>query len=177
MLIKQDMEVSFLIELYQSTEGDPSVQKSMFEAGAAIGLAKEEAGKVAEEIIGRGWAEVKTLSGGIGITAEGIEAARQHGATPATTAGAKIGNAPIIDEQDRQIVVQLLDETKSAISATKTDFDQIEEMVIDIKTIEVQLLSPHPKTAVIKAVLGGMESTLTKAGIREIAQRIEQMIG
>lgn len=177
MPISQDTEVSFLVELCQCTEGDPSVQKSMFDIGAAIGLPKEESGKVAEEIIGRGWAEVKTLSGGIAITAEGVEEARQNGAAPTAAAGTKIGNGPVLDEQDRQTVEQLINDARFAISNAKTDFNQIEEMVIDLKTLEVQLLSPRPKTAVIKAVLSGMGSTLATAGIDEIAQRIEQMIG
>ena len=177
MPISQDTEISFLIELYQMTDGDTSVQKSMFEIGEAIGLPKEEAGKLAEEVIGRGWAEVKTLSGGIGITAEGIDAARLHGISGTGSAGARLGTGPTLNEQDRQIVEQLLDVTRSAVAAAKSNYDHIEEMVTDIKTIEVQLLSPRPKTAVVKAVLDGMCATLSGMGSKEIAERIEQLIG
>jgi hypothetical protein len=176
MSIAPETEVSFLLELYKSTEGDPSIQKSMFDTGAAIGLAKEQAGKVAEEIIGRGWAEVRTLSGGIGITSEGIEAALQHGGSPLKANVVTIGNAPILDGQSRQSVEQILTEIKLAIGAITSDFDRIEELVLDIKTIDVQMLSPRPKTAVIKSVLSAMHSTLSKAGAKELGERIKCMI-
>lgn len=177
MPMSQDTEVSFLIALYQMTGGDTTIQKSMFDIGETIGLDKEEAGKLAEEVIGRGWAEVKTLSGGIGITAEGIEAAKLHGISGKGAAGAQLGTGPTINEEDRQVVTQLLDVTKSAVAAAKSSYDQTEEIVMDIKTIEVQLLSPRPKTAVVKAVLDGMASTLSTMGSKDIADRIEQLIG
>ena len=150
MPISQDTEVSFLVELCQCTEGDPSVQKSMFDIGVAIGLSKEEAGKVAEEIIGRGWAEVKTLSGGIGITAEGVEEARRNGVATAVTADAKIGKGPVLVEQDRQTVEQLVNDARFAISNAKTDFNQIEEMVIDIKTLRCSCSPPVRKPLLSK---------------------------
>lgn len=176
MSITQETEIAFLLELHRTTEGNPNVQKSMFDTGAAIGLAKEQAGKVAEEVIGRGWAEVKTLSGGIGITADGIEAAVQHGGSPASTNDAKIGNSPFLDDQGRQAVEQLLTAIKSAVARIEADFDHIEEMVIDIKTIDVQLLSSRPKTAVIKAVLRALQNTLSKSGAKEIGDRIGKVI-
>jgi len=176
MSITQETEIAFLLELHRATEGNPNVQKSMFETGAAIGLAKEQAGKVAEEVIGRGWAEVRTLSGGIGITADGIEAAVQHGGSPARSDDAKIGNNPFLDDQGRQAVEQILTAIKSSVVNIEADFDRIEEMVIDIKTIDVQLLSPRPKTAVIKAVLRALQNTLSKSGAKEIGDRIGKVI-
>ncbi len=67
---------AYLLELFQRTKGDARARVSMYDVGAALGMEKGAAGKTAEELIAAGWVEIKSLSGGIGITAEGIAAAQ-----------------------------------------------------------------------------------------------------
>ena len=166
---------AFLLELYRRTGGDPGAKQSMHDVGAAVGLDKTQAGKTAEALIGLGWAEIKTLSGGIGITAEGVQAAQQEGGAQAG-ATLKLGAGPWIEEQDRRALDLILAEIKQCIAQTPTDYARLEEMVIDLKTAEVHLLSPRPRNSVIKAVLRGLQTTLGQSGARDLAARIERMV-
>jgi hypothetical protein len=50
-------------------------------------------------------------------------------------------------------------------------------LVIDIKTIETQLLAPQPKTAVVKAVLGSLATWTQKNGDAAAAAKIDNLIG
>ena len=71
----------FLVELYHRTQGDASVRVSMFDVGESLELDRTLSLRIAEELIGTGLAEIKTLSGIIGITTDGITEARQLGAS------------------------------------------------------------------------------------------------
>ena len=64
----------YLYELYTISEGDTNSEVSMYDVGAALGLEKADAGTIAEELMVEGWVELKTLAGGISITAEGLKA-------------------------------------------------------------------------------------------------------
>ena len=99
---------SYLEELYRMTGGDPTVQASMHDVGAVIGLDRGAAGKLAEELIAQGHVEIRTLSGGIGITQLGIESANT-GAETTGSAGWRLGGTTILDEKDRTAVEAALD--------------------------------------------------------------------
>jgi hypothetical protein len=178
MTFENETQKAFLLELYRSADGAAGVQRSMHAVGAAIGLDKERAGKIAEELIGKGWVEIKTLSGGIGLTAEGIETARQEGAGGGSGGGplTKLGKAALLAESERAAVEKILAEIRQGIPTIKADYPQLEEMVLDVKTAEVHLLSPRAKTAVIREVLRALQSALSKAGAKEKADRIGRMI-
>lgn len=168
---------TFIVELYRLTKGDPAVQVSSTDVGAAIGLAKAEAGKLSEELIGQGWVEIKTLSGGIGITAEGIEAARTAGGGPLPgETQLSLGAAPILDDTGRQTVETLLSEIKTHVGASQMSYENLEELVIDIKTLETQLLSRKPKTAVAREVLRSLHATLERMGARDTAGHLKSVL-
>ena len=57
-----------LLQFYRESGGDPSVQISMYEAGASLGLDREAASRATEDLIGWEMVELRTLSGGIGIS-------------------------------------------------------------------------------------------------------------
>ena len=63
----------FLIQLFEQTRGDSSVQVSMYDVGGRMGLARDAASRAAEGLIGLQLVEIRTLSGGIGISAAGSE--------------------------------------------------------------------------------------------------------
>lgn len=166
---------NYLLELYQMTAGDVSIQVSMFEVGAAMGLEKTEAGKIAENLIGDGLVEVKTLSGGIGITAQGIEQAQTAGVAGPTT-DIDLGNTPVLDKRGKNSVEMVLKEIQACLSQNSTTYERLEEMVIDLKTIEVQLLSPRPKTAIIRQVLRSLHASLDLTDCSDLSEKIENMI-
>ena len=179
MTFENETQKAFLLELYRSADGAAGVQRSMHTVGAAIGLDKEKASRTAEDLIGKGWVEIKTLSGGIGLTAEGITVAQDEGAGGGSGGGplAKLGKALLIAEEERTAVENMLTEIKQCIATLRSDFAQLEEMVLDVKTAEVHLLSPRAKTAVIREVLRALQPALAKAGGKETADRIGRMIG
>jgi hypothetical protein len=179
MTFENDLQKAFLLELYRSADGAAGVQRSMHAVGAAVGMDKERASRTAEDLIGKGWVEIKTLSGGIGLTAEGIEVALQEGAGGGSGGGSlpRLGKAVFLAEPERTGVEKMVAEIKQNIPSLKTEYAQLEEMVLDLKTAEVQLLSPRAKTAVIREVLRALQTALAKAGARDTAERIERMIG
>ena len=83
MFIQDDIKESlplFLVELYHRTQGDASVKVSMYDIGESLGLDRTLSLRTAEELIGTGLVEIKTLSGIIGITTDGVTEAQQLGA-------------------------------------------------------------------------------------------------
>ncbi len=167
----------FLAELYQRTAGDVSAQVSMYDVGAALDLEKTAAGKLAEDLIGEGLVEVKTLSGGIGITAAGIDRVKAAGIVgESASGGLALGNGTVLETEGKEAVAAFLREVQSALSRAKAPYKKMEELVIDIKTVEVQLLSPNPKTAVIRELLRSMGRSLASVGCDDLSETIEKSI-
>lgn len=167
----------FLLELYRVTQGDPAVQVSTEDVGAAVGLEKEGAGKMSENLIGEGWVAIKTLSGGIGITADGVEAARAAGGRgPAAATALSLGKGPVLDQNGRATVETLADDIKRHLSTASTPYAQLEEIVMDLKTLEIQMGSPQPKTAIVREIFRSLENSLKKNGATQTAQRITAVI-
>lgn len=168
---------SYLAELYNLTAGDLNAQVSMYDVGAALNLDKEVAGKLAEDLIGNGLVEVKTLSGGIGITALGIEQVQAAGLAGGVATGTlSLGDGSVLETEGKEAVATVLHDIKSALGQQTAPYDRLEEIVIDIKTLEVQLLSPSPKTAIVREVLRSMGQSLGSAGCAELSHTIDNMI-
>jgi hypothetical protein len=171
-----ETEAAFLIELCKQTQGDTARQASTVAVGAALTLDKNAATKVSEELIGWGLVAVKTLSGGIGITAEGVaEVSRLGGG--GQTAKPVLGKEPIIDAAGRSLVEQSLATLKAQAESLKLSYSAMEELVADVRTIEAQLMSPRPKTIIIREGLVSIQSTLQKAGAGPAVQLIAALIG
>jgi predicted ArsR family transcriptional regulator len=169
-------EERYLEELFKLTEGKVDSTVSMFDIGAVIGLERDAARRTAEDLIAEGLVEIKTLSGAIGITPQGIELAQSLGFAEAG-AGLALGQAPLLDEPGRRALDAVLAAIKDHLAKAPTAFERLEEMVIDIKTIEVQLLSARPKTAIIRAVLASLKETLHTAGASALADDLKKMLG
>ena len=166
---------SYLEELYRTTGGDPAVQASMHEVGAAIGLDREAAGKLAEELIAQGYLEIKTLSGGVGITQLGIESGKADAGTTNSNDW-HLGGTTILEENDRTVVEAALEAIKNAVGKNSASYPQMEAVVIDIKTIEIQMLSPQPKTAVVREVFLSLQQTLSALNMTDQASAIQKML-
>jgi len=166
-----------LEELYQQTKGDLQQTVSMYDLGAALGLAKAAAGAVAEELMVEGLAELRTLAGGISITAEGLAAL---GIVPiaeeaAQATGRRLSLGPLLDDGDRKLITQLLSELRLRPQGGKT-LGELEEIVLDLKTLEVQLLSPAAKTAIIKEVLRSLHAAFLKQGDHTASSRLREFL-
>ena len=125
-------EKRYLTELCTKTQGDIGHQVSMFDVGAAIGMEKADAGMMAEELIIQGLAELKSLSGGIGITIQGVEMVRGKTVAAPIPAGdaLQLGSGTVLGEKGRQAVEKILGNIRTAVIQRNATFGQLEEIVI-----------------------------------------------
>ncbi len=151
MSIEDASRQRFLQELYNRAEGDFEIHISMYDLGTDLGFEKDEAAAFAQELFIEGLAEMKTLSGGMGITQKGLKALGIN-ITPKKENNSFILGSPVLDEQGKKAVQELLNKIRTALDSKALPFDLMEEIVIDLKTIEVQMLSPNPKTPIIREI-------------------------
>lgn len=181
MTIEEMQMKNFLQQLYQISGGDISAEASMYDIGAALGLDKMEAGAVAEDLIIDGFAELKNLAGGISITTEGLKALDivvPDSGDDQPPKGVVLGENEVLDPEVREAVEQLLGEIKSAASGSENGYETMEEIVIDIKTLEIQFLSNRPKTAITREILSSLAKLLAKQeNTASVVGKIRRMIG
>lgn len=166
---------SYLLELFKATEGNLEAETSMYDIGAAIGMERGESGSLAEELIVEGWVELRTLSGGISITTEGLRVIDVQAAGSAQEA-LSLGNDRVMPEQALAAVAELIKEVETEVSQGNMTYEQVAEIVIDIKTLQVQLLSSQPKTSVIREIFRSISYTLSRTGEGGTAAKIVGMI-
>ncbi len=163
----------FMEELYRQAEGNTSAKVETAAVGQAMGLEKADAGRLSEELIGRGLVEIRTLSGGISLTPEGAELVK---ADDDKQAAAGLGKGPLLEEAGRIILEALLAKVKTDL-AGGADFDLLAAAVADIRTIEAQLGSPRPRTAVIRSALEALAADVEQAGIKDRPAEIKALAG
>lgn len=168
---------SFLDELYRQTKGDLAARVSMYNVGATLGLSKSESASLAESLMVENLVELKTLAGGIGITSDGLAilgvTAVTHVATNQTLC---FSNGPLATDQDRRMIEQIVKQIKDSLSGHTVAYDYLEEIVIDLKTIDLHMLSPRPKIAVLRALLRSLHEALVAADIKQTATMLNPLI-
>ena len=169
----------FLIQLYEQTKGDSTVQVSMYDIGGQLGLDRNIASMVAQELIGSMLVEIRTLSGGIGISAVGSQMAQQLIGPAAASADefSKLDDTPLLNAAGRQAVEQIVSETKNQAGSLELDFDTLTELMADLKTIDAQLGSSRPKTAIIRECLFSVLAILKNFADNKTAGRICTLVG
>ncbi len=167
----------YLAELYRQTGGDVEVQVSMYDVGAAIGLDKTEAGSLAEQLMVQGETELKTLAGGISITPEGLTALGFSASSQNQGENSlHLSEGPVADDPDRHTVDLATEEIKNEISGLGLDYALLEEIVLDLKTIEVHMLSPRPKVPVLRAIFRSLQLSLETARADKSAAQLAAML-
>ncbi len=167
----------YLEELYRRTGGDTDVQVSMYEVGIAIGLEKSEAGSLAEELMVQGQTELRTLAGGISITVDGLATLGIAVAAPQSAErGFQLSKGPVAEDADRRTMQLLTEKIRKGISGVKLDYDLLEEIVLDLKTIEVQMLSPKPKIAILREIVRSLHAALETAHAGETAAQLRTVL-
>ena len=155
---------AYLQELYETTQGDTETQVSMYDIGIAMGVEKAEAGRIAEELMVQGYVELKTLAGGIGITDEGL---KTLGLSPAHSGregdSLRLSSGPIINDADRQIIEKITHGVKREYGGQAREYAVAEQAVLDLKVIELHLLSPSPKTAVLMELFHSLEQNFAES--------------
>jgi hypothetical protein len=169
---------AYLEELYRQTSGDTEVQVSMYDLGETIGLDRAEASILAEQLMFQGQIELKSLAGGISITPEGLAVLgiadpNAHSAEN----DLRLSDGLVADEADRQTVQLLTESIKNEISGLGLEYSLLEEIVVDLKTIEVHMLSTSPKLAVIREIFRSLQNTLETAKAGKTAAQLKTIIG
>ena len=168
----------FMIRLFEETGGDSAVQVSMYDIGGLLGLDRDDASKIAEELIGSQLVEIRTLSGGIGISTDGSAMVQKLLGPPTSGVGesAKLGHESVLNSAGRQLMEQIVTELKGQTGALGLDFDALTELMADLKTIDAQMGSSRPKTAIMRECLRSVKALLNNAGGGAIYQRINAVL-
>lgn len=150
----------------------------MYELGASLGFDRESSSRMTEDLIGSQMVELRTLSGGIGISEKAIKEIADSGlaGTAAPDSLAAFGKKPVIDADARQAIEQITADVKSRAGSFGLDFDRLSEVLADLKTIDAQLDSPQPKTAVIRECFRSLKSTLESVETDETGDRIGRLL-
>lgn len=175
----EEMSRDFLIEVFEKIKGDTAEQVSMYDVGEILNLDRDAASKAAEELMGLQLIEIRTLSGGIGITAGGVEKVQTLTGGGGTTGGTvnKLGDDPILDAAGCQSIEIATTDIKNRLSSLGVDFDTLSELTADLKTIDAQLGSSRPKTAIVRECLRSLNNALARSGSQEDFAQIQILIG
>lgn len=167
-----------LLQFYRESGGDPSVQISMYEAGASLGLDREAASRATEDLIGWEMVELRTLSGGIGISDKAVKEIEDSGLGGSGETGAlsAFGKSVVIDAEARPAVEQLISDVKNRAGSLGLGFDRLSEVMTDLKTIDAQLDSPRPKTAIVRECFRSLKDALHTSETDEIVGRIGKLL-
>ncbi len=83
----------------------------------------------------------------------------------------------MLSASGRTPVEAILTAVRKELPGLAAEAADLEEIILDIKTLEVQLLSPRPKTAILRAGLDSIQAALKAAGATALASRIHHFIG
>jgi hypothetical protein len=176
MSIEDSSRQRFLQELYNRAEGDFEIHISMYDLGRDLGFEKDEADALGQELFIEGLAEMKTLSGGMGITQKGLKALNITITPKNNPHSFRLESSPVLDEQGKKIVQELLDKIRTALDSKALPFDLMEEIVIDLKTIEVQMLSHKPKTPIIREIFKFIDQNLKDFAPQDLKLELQTII-
>ncbi len=70
----------------------------------------------------------------------------------------------------------LTEEIKNEISGLGLEYDLLEEIVLDLKTIEVHMLSPRPKVPVLREIFRSLQATLEMAKAGKSAAQLATIL-
>ena len=73
-------------------------------------------------------------------------------------------------------MIELTGDIKNQIGSLGLDFEVLSEIMIDLKTIDAQLESPHPKTAILRECLFSISENFARTSATALARRISRAI-
>lgn len=171
-------ETVFLRQLKTMAGGEAGASVSMYEVGAALGLERDKAAMIAEDLIVDGLVELVNLSGSISITQEGLN---RFGPAPETdetdVEGAILGEDPCLDDESCGKLAAFINRYKAGVEDAVLSFELLEEIVMDIKTLEVQLTSSRPKTAIVREILTALAGHALSGGLKQLHGELQGIIG
>jgi len=174
-----DTGKQFMVQLFEQTRGDQTLQVSMYDIGDLLNLERDAASRVAEELMGLQMVEIRTLSGGIGISAAGSEMMQEFIGPLTADVGAPtaLGDEPLLNSASRQALDEILMAIKDQSGSLGLDFDSLTELMADLKTIDAQLGSSRPKTAILRECLVSICGVLKTTADLGLHDRAKGLVG
>jgi hypothetical protein len=168
----------FLARMFELTGGEPARQVSMYEVGAALGWERDTASSAAQDLMGLGLVEIRTLSGGIGLSAQGVET-MQAALAPSDRGPAllSLGAGPLMSSDECQAVTRVCDGIKARAGSLGLDFETLTELTADLRSITCQLDSPRPKTGIVRECLRSLQSVLKRTRDTPCLDEIRTLTG
>ena len=125
-----------------------------------------------------GLIDIRTLSGGIGFTAEGMTEAQKLFADQSGDAGSGItlGNQLIINPKTDAVISDILNSLKANAGKMGLNFEDLSELMADIQTVVAQLRSPKPKTAILRECFRSMMPILVNSDETRELSRIKSLL-
>ncbi len=170
---------SFLLSVYKKTKGDPAATVSMYAIGAELGFDRIAASRLAEDLMGWLMLEIRSLSGGIGITAAAVEDIKASGLGESAPQEKRLclGADPVISDDIRQAVERATEALRGQVGRIGLPFEALAEVMADLKTVAAQFESSRPKTAIVRACFRSLKNTFDQAGARECAGLVAGVLG
>ncbi|WP_156915994.1 hypothetical protein [Desulfatirhabdium butyrativorans] len=165
---------TFFSALIEKTKASTDHQVSMTEVGGTIGLDKAASSRAVEELIGLGLVDIRTLSGAVGLTEAGKKLAQER-LTPAESY-VGIGQGDIVGEAAKEGVGKLLSGIKNCIGTLNLDFDRMNQVVVDLRTLEIQMSAPHPWTAIVRECLKAIAADVGDRLRPELTGRLNRLL-
>jgi hypothetical protein len=149
--------LELLLQVFESVGGDPARSVSMFAAGAALGWDRDAASARAQDLIGIGLLEIRTLSGAVGLAADGIDAVHAVRGTADSSAATPLGIGPGLSAAEHRRTADVCAGVRAEATAART---LTPELDADLRTLAAQLESPHPKTAIVRECLRALAAAV-----------------
>lgn len=176
-MMDQDINQQFLTALFDAVKGDTGAQVSMYTLGEGLDMDRDAALGVAEALMGDNLVEVRSLSGAIGLTSEGVEQARALGGGTGAETAPRLNSGTVLSAEGREAVETVLGRIRDGMPRLRLTADQMETLAIDLKTLDVQMLSPAPRTGIIRECFRSMGDLLDKVNATETAALIGGLLG
>ena len=163
----------------EAASGDRNTQVSMYDVGELLGLDRDASQGAAESLFGMDMIEIRSLSGGIGLLDDGVEACRviMEGVGDARESAGCLGNNPLLSDTDRARTERVGAKLKYHAGEQSWTFEALTDLMADLKTIDAQLMSSRPKTAIIRECFQSITSILEGSGASELAAEVRILLG
>lgn len=166
----------FVSVLFEKTGGNAQKQVSMYDIGESIGLDRASSSRIAELLMTSGMIEIRTLSGGIGLTQNGVSEAQSHLNPESVNTRSRLGSGPVIQQHERESLEHVLSIIKSRIGKLGLDYDTLTDIMADIRTMESHLLSSRAKTIIFRECLTGINVMLKPHDAGEIRNELKFLL-
>lgn len=170
--IETDDERDLLAAIHDQAGGDPTVRVSMYEAGRALGWETDRIERAAQDLMADGLLEFKTLSGGVAVTADGVD--RLH---PGGGAGLRLGPGPRLDEAEREAVEAAANGVKGAFPGLALSHEAAAALVAHLRSLDAQIAAPHPHTGIVRACLAAIREALPPRADAALTAPLQALLG